>query len=90
MKCGFKIRDGHRIEVRFKDGVEGIVDLSGLVGHGVFEPLSDQEEFARAEVDAFGALSWPSGADLAPDAMHEALRRDGSWKPALTRSALPA
>lgn len=86
----FRIRDGHRIEVRFKDGVEGVVDLSDLIGHGVFEPLRDRAEFARAVIDEFGTLIWPSGADLAPDAMHEALKRDGLWKPALVKSTMPA
>lgn len=86
----FRVCDGYRIEVRFRDGVEGVVDLSDLVGRGVFGPLRDPAEFVQATLDEFGALSWPSGADLAPDAMHDALRQDGLWRPALAKSALPA
>ena len=86
----FRICDGYRIEIRFADGVQGTVDLSDLVGRGVFEGLRNPAEFARAQFDEFGALSWPSGADLAPDAMHEALARDGFWKPVFAKTPLPA
>ena len=33
----------------------------------VFEPLKDPELFAQVEVDEYGAVCWPNGADLAPD-----------------------
>ena len=86
----FRVCDGYRIEVHFRDGVEAVVDLSDLVGRGVLGPLRDPAQFARATLDELGALSWRSGTDLAPDAMHDALRRDGLWRPALANSALPA
>lgn len=86
----FRICGQHRIEVRFTDGVAGVVDLSDLVGHGVFAPLRDPAEFARAGLDEFGVLCWPDGADLACAAMHDALRRAQFWRPALARSAMPA
>ncbi|MBI4730515.1 MAG: DUF2442 domain-containing protein [Acidobacteria bacterium] len=42
----------HRLWVRFEDGVEGVVDLSGrLEFAGVFEPLRDPREFARVRVE---------------------------------------
>ena len=85
----FRVEADHRLWVRFKDGVEGTVDLSGLIGHGVFAPLVDQAMFAGVAIDEFGALCWPNGADLAPDAMHAALRTEGNWRPALT-AAMPA
>ena len=31
----------YRLRVRYADGVEGIIDLSGQVGRGVFAPLRD-------------------------------------------------
>ena len=40
----------------------------------VFEPLRDPAMFARVFVDEFGAVSWPNGADLAPDALCEQIR----------------
>jgi hypothetical protein len=70
-----------RLEVTFNDGVAGIVDVSNLVygsDAGVFEALRDPAFFARAYLDC-GAVTWPNGADLAPDAMHKAIRDTGVW-----------
>jgi hypothetical protein len=51
--------------------------LSGRKVDGtVFEPLRDPELFAEARV-AMGAVQWPNGADLAPDAMYDAIRESG-------------
>lgn len=63
----------YRLSVRFEDGVKGEVDLSDRLFGPVFEPLKDPEFFARVEVDEFGALCWPNGADIAPDALYETL-----------------
>jgi hypothetical protein len=40
----------------------------------VFEPLLDAAKFREVFVDEFGAIAWPNGADLAPDAVHQRLR----------------
>ena len=71
---------GYRLAVEFDDGVSGEVDLSERLFGPMFEPLKDPEFFARVEVDEFGAVSWPNGADVAPDALYETLaaRRVGS------------
>ncbi len=63
----------HRLRVRFDDGVQGKIDLSDRLFGPVFEPLKDPAVFAQAAVDEFGAICWPNGADLAPDALHERL-----------------
>ena len=66
----------------FNDGLTGIVDVSALVhgqGAGVFEALRDPDFFARAYLDC-GAIAWPNGADLAPDAMYKEIRRSGVWR----------
>jgi Protein of unknown function (DUF2442) len=39
----------------------------------MFEPLRDQAMFARVTVDDFGAVCWPNGADLAPDALYRTI-----------------
>ena len=61
------------LRVKFDDGITGEVDLSGEIRGPVFEPLRDPVEFAKVFVDEFGAIAWPCGADLAPDALHEEL-----------------
>jgi Protein of unknown function (DUF2442) len=79
-----------RLWVRFTDGVHGEVDLSELIGRGVFRSLLDPAVFARVGIDEFGAVCWPDGLDLAPDAMHAALRAGGSWRPRLAAAAATA
>jgi hypothetical protein len=63
---------GHRLFLRFADGVAGEVDLDRLVRWtGVFESLRDPRLFAQARVDAeLGTVAWPGGADLDPDVLY--------------------
>ena len=63
----------HRLYLEFDDGVKGEVDLSDRLFGPMFEPLQDLEFFARVTIDDFGAVSWPNGADLAPDALYSRL-----------------
>jgi hypothetical protein len=74
---------GFRLNVTFVDGTAGEVDLEPLlrrpeVDVGVFGPLRDPEVFAKARV-VLGAVEWPGGPDLAPDAMYDAIREHGRW-----------
>lgn len=65
-----------RLEVRFSDGTSGVVSLKDRLFGPMFEPLKDPAFFAQAFVDEFGAVCWPNGADLAPDALYETIRRE--------------
>ncbi|MDE3165120.1 MAG: DUF2442 domain-containing protein [Acidobacteriota bacterium] len=62
----------HRLRIRFEDGVEGEVDLAGVLSfQGVFEPLRDPAYFAQVRVDPeLGSVAWPNGADLDPDVLY--------------------
>jgi hypothetical protein len=60
----------YRHELEFEDGVYGTVDLSDRLFGEMFEPLRDEAMFTQVAIDEFGAVSWPNGADLAPDALH--------------------
>ncbi len=64
---------GFRLRVQFADGVAGVMPLESRLFGSVFEPLRDEALFARVSVDEFGAVVWPNGADLAPDALHSAI-----------------
>ncbi|MCH7666199.1 MAG: DUF2442 domain-containing protein [Acidobacteria bacterium] len=66
--------DRYRLRIEFSDGVAGEIDLSERLFGPVFEPLRDRELFERVSVDEFGAVCWPNGADLAPDALYSRLR----------------
>ena len=63
----------YRLHVEFDDGVSDTIDLSGELDGEVFQPLRDEAVFRQVTVDEFGAVCWPNGPDLAPDAMHSEL-----------------
>jgi len=44
----------------------------------LFEPLCDPGYFRQVRIE-LGAVAWPNGADLAPDAMYDAIRASGLW-----------
>ena len=72
-----------RLQVSFVDGTTGEVDLWNFLNNPkvkgtVFEPLRDQEAFSKVGV-VMGAVQWANGADLAPDAMYDAIKAQGRW-----------
>ena len=74
---------GYRLFVTFADGTRGEVDLSRLVASndaGVFAQLRDPAMFVRAGV-AHGAVTWPIGVDLTPDAMYDKIKAESRWVP---------
>jgi hypothetical protein len=56
--------------LKYTDGVEGEVDLSGLVGRGVFEAWLIPGAFEAVRVNEFGAPEWPGDIDLCPDSLY--------------------
>jgi hypothetical protein len=67
-------RQGYRVWIRFDDGVGGEVDLSDLVGKGVFRRWEDADEFRKVYIDEeSGTIAWPGDIDLAPDALYRDL-----------------
>jgi len=70
-----------RLSVAFADGSTGMVDMARLLQSpkaGVFAALLDPTLFARVTIE-HGAVTWPGELDLAPDAMHDAIREHGVW-----------
>jgi hypothetical protein len=69
-------------EVTFVDGTTGVVDMTPMLhskkNQGVFEALRDPKEFRRILID-HGDVVWACGVDLAPDAMHEEIKKNGRW-----------
>jgi len=69
-----------RLEVKFADGTQGLVDMARLQARdcGVFEPLREPSLFNQVFVDD-SVVTWPGGLDLAPDTMHEELGKAGVY-----------
>lgn len=65
----------YTVWLRFADGAEGEVDLSGELEGEVFEPLRSVEYFKNLKLDPeLRTLVWPNGADFAPEFLRGLLR----------------
>ncbi|MBU4143118.1 DUF2442 domain-containing protein [Patescibacteria group bacterium] len=61
----------YRVWIKFSDGVEGTVDLSELVGEGVFKAWEDIEFFNSVYIDPEShTIAWKGGIDLCPDNLY--------------------
>jgi len=71
----------YKLMVEFNDGTQGSVDLSHRVtsnNAGVFAVLKDIDLFNQVHLE-HGVVTWPGEIDLAPDAMHDEIKRHGKW-----------
>lgn len=66
-------RGGYTIHLTFSDGLEAVVDFARWLHGPVFEPLHDPAYFRRFFVEA-GTVTWPNGADIAPETLYEAAK----------------
>jgi hypothetical protein len=64
-------RGGHRIHLAFSDGREKTVDFAPWLKGPVFESLHDEAYFRRFFIEG-GTVSWPNGADIAPETLYTA------------------
>ena len=68
--------DGYKLWLRFQDGVSGTVDLSAELWGPMFEPLKDVTLFAQVAVHReLETVTWPNGADLAPEFLYRAAQQ---------------
>lgn len=67
---GVEVLSEYRLDLTFDDGTRGIVDLSSLVGKGVFSLWRDPSAFERVRIGTSGELIWNDQIDLCPDALY--------------------
>ena len=68
--------EGYKLWLRFQDGLSGTVDLGAKHWGPMFEPLKDTAIFAQAAVHPeLETVTWPKGADLAPEFLYEAVQQ---------------
>lgn len=60
-------REDYRLEIWFDDDHSVVVDIKPLMKRKIFQPLWDVSVFSQVELDEFGGLEWPNGADICID-----------------------
>lgn len=70
------LRD-YKVYLEFDNGIKGVADLEQKAKRsGVFAPLEDVVYFRKLRLDpALGTICWPNGADIAPEALYEAVKQ---------------
>ncbi len=70
-----RYKGGYCYHIVFDDGTSGDVDFSEYLDRGpVFAPLQDLNFFRQARIEG-GTISWPNGADIAPESLYERVER---------------
>jgi len=60
----------YQLKLEFADGKKGIVDLSHLVGKGVFALWDDYNKFKMVKIGSSGELMWDDQIDICPDSLY--------------------
>ena len=81
-----------RLWLRYEDGAQGELDLSGLAGRGVFSVWDAPGVFESVKLEPHGAPSWGDEVDLCPDALYLRLTGKAAEEvfPVLMKAAVDA
>lgn len=71
----FKIINDYIIEIHFKDGVSGKVDLKPYLNNEPAKDLLDKTKFFEMFIDSEGGLSWPNGFNMGPNFLRELIEK---------------
>lgn len=59
-----------RLRLKYSNGVTGEVDLSRLVGRGVFKAWCDECNFSTARITHYGAVAWDNDIEMCADSLY--------------------
>ena len=74
--------ENYKLEVKFVDGTKGLVEMHDLITSkqsGVFAKLKDTNVFNKVHIN-HGTPTWPNNIDLAPDNIHNEIKKIGVCK----------
>ena len=68
-----KYINNYTIWLKFKDGLEGTIDLSNEFDGPIFEPLKNINYFKSFIIEG-STISWDNGADFAPEYLYQIVK----------------
>ena len=68
-------RGKYKLHLTFNDGLEATIDFTEWLDGPVFEPLKAPSYFERFFLEG-GTVTWPNGADVAPETLHARAQAD--------------
>jgi len=72
----------YRLRLTYPDGVDGVIDLAGDIGRGVFSPLADEAFFRTVHIGEFGQIAWSDDIEICPDAAYQEIVQAAATEPA--------
>lgn len=60
----------YKLHLEYDDGTVGDVDVSDLIGKGVFKVLTDTAVFESVSVGEHGEVRWTDDLELCPDSLY--------------------
>jgi hypothetical protein len=71
-----KIIEEYKIEIKFNDGADGIIDFQPIIANDkreIIKELLDKDKFQTVQV-AYDTLVWENGVDFAPEYLYEIIK----------------
>ena len=66
-----KVLKDFQIWIKFKDGVEKVINFRKFIGDGITKDLLDYENFRKVSIEPGGGISWYNGYDFCPNYLKE-------------------
>jgi hypothetical protein len=71
-----RIVEGYKVEIRFNDGTDGIIDFQNIIKNDkreIIKELLDKNKFQTVKVE-YDTLVWENGVDFAPEYLYEKIK----------------
>jgi len=66
-----KVLNDYQIWIKFKDGIEKIVNFRKFLGKGITKELLEYKNFKKVTIEPGGGISWYNGYDFCPNYLKE-------------------